>query len=79
MSSDIDNPKSDDAHGAGLRQMIQLMEREIRRLQEELETIKASNHPQRRTLILDRVQRIDERQTALDGLIAPANVMQDDD
>ena len=47
------------------REMVRLMEAEIERLQAELAAVRAGTHPQRRTLIVDRVQRLDERQDAL--------------
>ena len=54
--------------GSGVTSAIALWEREIERLKEQLEVIKAGEHPQRRAMISDHVSRIDERQDALDRL-----------
>ena len=54
--------------GSGIESAIALWEREIARLKEQLEVIKAGEHPQRRAMIVDHVSRIDERQDALDRL-----------
>lgn len=53
-----------------MRQMVGLLEAEIARLQEELVAVRAGNHEQRRTMIVDRVARLDERQEALSQLQA---------
>ncbi len=70
MAADFENPSDSDPPETGLQHMLLLMEQEIARLQEELELIRAGDHPQRRALILDRVSRIDERQSALEQLQA---------
>ena len=59
---------NDETPGSGLNSAIALWEREIERLKLQLEVIKASDDPQRRTMIIDYVSRIDERQDALDKL-----------
>lgn len=54
--------------GAGIQQMIGLMEAEIERLKVSLELARAGGAPNRRELIMHHVSRIDERQDALDKL-----------
>lgn len=53
---------------AAVLQMAALMEAELERLKAELAVIRAGSHPQRQTLIRDRVARIDEREDALADL-----------
>jgi len=59
---------NDKDSGSALRSATALLEQELERLKAELEVIQAGNHPQRRTMIIDHVNRIDERQDALDKL-----------
>ena len=70
MSTDTEKPNRSAMVGPGLQQMLQLLENEIARLQEELAALRSSDHPQRRALVQDRVARIDERQMTLDSLKA---------
>ncbi len=51
-----------------LDDVIVLLEREIERLKESLETIRLSTHPDRNTLIRWHIQTLDERQDALEQM-----------
>ena len=51
-----------------LDDVIVLLEREIERLKESLETIRLSTHPDRAQLIRWHVQTLDERQDALEQM-----------
>ena len=53
-----------------LDDVIDLLEREIERLQESLATYRLTNHPNRRDLIRWHVRSLDERQDALENLHA---------
>ena len=53
-----------------LDDVIVLLEREIERLKESLETIRLSTHPERNTLIRWHIQTLDERQDALEQMKA---------
>ena len=66
----MDSRQTDAQLLGGLQAAIRLCEQELLRLQEELEVIRSSDHPERRTLILGHVNRIDERQDALEELRA---------
>ena len=64
------NDRSDyEAHlNRSLDDVIALLEREIRRLKEALETYRLSNHPERQDIIRWHVRTLDERQDALEQL-----------
>tara|TARA_Y100001933_G_scaffold212423_1_gene217528 strand:+ start:4753 stop:5037 length:285 start_codon:yes stop_codon:yes gene_type:complete len=64
------NDRSDyEAHlNRSLDDVIALLEREIRRLKESLETYRLSNHPERQDIIRWHVRTLDERQDALEQL-----------
>lgn len=66
------NDRSDyEAHlNRSLDDVISLLEREIRRLKESLETYRLSRHPNRNQIIRWHVRTLDERQDALDRLRA---------
>ena len=66
----MDSRQTDAQLLGGLQAAIRLCEQELLRLQEELEVIRSSDHPERRMLILGHVNRIDERQDALEALRA---------
>ena len=51
-----------------LDDVIALLEREIERLKESLETIRLGTHPDRSTLIRWHIQTLDERQDALEQM-----------
>lgn len=70
MSGDPDSDAIAGASHPGIKEMQRLLEEEIARLREELALVRAGDHPQRRTLIVDRVARLDERQDALARLEA---------
>lgn len=53
-----------------LDEVIELLEREIVRLKESLETYRLSQHPQRAEIIRWHVRTLDERQDALEELRA---------
>jgi len=60
-----------DAHlNRSLDDVIDLVEREIERLKESLETYRLSNHPNRNDIIRWHVRNLDERQDALESLQA---------
>ena len=59
--------------------MIALMEAELERLKVNLEAIRASEAPNRRTLIKQHVSRIDERYNALQDLVALRDASQAED
>lgn len=67
---------NESAAGAALLAAKRLAERELERLKEELEVVKAGTHPRRRSLIIDYVERIDERQDALEKLQDATNEVQ---
>jgi hypothetical protein len=48
--------------------VFELLEREIARLKESLETYRLSNHPNRREIIRWHIRTLDERQDALEQL-----------
>ena len=64
------NDRSDyEAHlNRSLDDVISLLEREIRRLKESLETYRLSKHPNRNEIIRWHVRTLDERQDALERL-----------
>lgn len=64
------NDRSDyEAHlNQSLDDVIAMLEREIRRLKESLETYRLSQHPKRNEIIRWHVRSLDERQDALDEL-----------
>lgn len=64
------NDRSDyEAHlNRSLDDVIALLEREIRRLRESLETYRLSDHPDRQEIIRWHVRTLDERQDALEEL-----------
>lgn len=66
------NDRSDyEAHlNRSLDDVISLLEREIRRLKESLETYRLSQHPDRGEIIRWHVRTLDERQDALERLHA---------
>lgn len=66
------NDSSDrEAHlNRSLDDVVSLLEREIQRLQESLETYRLSNHPNRNEIIRWHVRTLDERQDALERLRA---------
>ncbi len=51
-----------------LDEVIEMLEREILRLKESLETYRLSKHPQREEIIRWHVRTLDERQDALEDL-----------
>lgn len=51
-----------------LDDVFELLEREIARLKESLETYRLSNHPNRREIIRWHIRTLDERQDALEKL-----------
>lgn len=62
-----------------LDDVIALLEREIRRLRESLETYRLSDHPERNEIIRWHVRTLDERQDALEQLQAMLLARQDSD
>lgn len=65
------NDGDDQAHlNRSLDDVVVLLEREIRRLRESLETYRLSNHPDRAEIIRWHVRALDERQDTLDQLRA---------
>lgn len=64
------NDRSDyEAHlNRSLDDVISLLEREIRRLKESLETYRLSNHPNRSEIVRWHVRTLDEREDALERL-----------
>jgi len=64
------NDRSDyEAHlNRSLDDVIAMLEREIRRLKESLETYRLSEHPKRGEIIRWHVRTLDERQDALEQL-----------
>lgn len=64
------NDRSDyEAHlNRSLDDAIAMLEREIRRLKESLETYRLSEHPKRNDIIRWHVRTLDERQDALEQL-----------
>ncbi len=64
------NEKADyEAHlNRSLDDVIDLLEREIARLKESLETYRLSSHPKRQEMIRWHVHTLDERQDALEKL-----------
>lgn len=69
---DTVNDRSDyEAHlNRSLDDVISLLEREIRRLKESLETYRLSEHPDRNEIIRWHIRTLDERQDALERLQA---------
>ncbi|MEQ8859705.1 MAG: hypothetical protein RIC56_13755 [Pseudomonadales bacterium] len=74
------NDRSDyEAHlNRSLDDVISLLEREIRRLKESLETYRLSQHPDRNEIIRWHVRTLDERQDALERLRTMLLAQQDD-
>lgn len=68
MTDDSEISGDREQFGAGIQQMIGLMEAEIERLKVSLELARAGGAPNQRELIKHHVSRIDERQEALDKL-----------
>ena len=67
----VDERSDREAHlNRSLDDVIALLEREIRRLEESLETYRLSNHPKRGEIIRWHVRELDERQDALERLQA---------
>ncbi len=66
------NDRSDyeDHLNRSLDDVIALLEREIRRLKESLETYRLSQHPDRNEIIRWHVRTLDDRQDALEHLRA---------
>jgi hypothetical protein len=62
-----------------LDDVILLLEREIRRLKESLETYRSLSHPRRNEIIRWHVRTLDERQDALERLRIMLLVEQDDE
>lgn len=61
----------DDSHlNESLDDVIILLEREIERLKESLETFRLSKHPDRDDIVRWHVRSLDERQEALDQMTA---------
>ena len=58
----------DDLINNSLDDVIVLLEREIERLKESLETIRLSTHPDRAALLRWHIQTLDERQDALEQM-----------
>ncbi len=58
----------DETINNSLDDVIVLLEREIERLKESLETIRLSTHSDRNALIRWHIQTLDERQDALDQM-----------
>lgn len=73
------NDRSDsEAHlNRSLDDVISLLEREIRRLKESLETYRLSEHPNRNEIIRWHVRTLDEREDALERLRAMLLAQQD--
>jgi len=71
-TGDTVNDRSDyEAHlNRSLDDVISLLEREIRRLKESLETYRLSQHPDRQEIVRWHVRTLDERQDALERLQA---------
>lgn len=65
-----ENNESEDHLNRSLDDVIALLEREIRRLGESLETYRLSEHPKRAEIIRWHVRALDERQDALQRLRA---------
>ncbi len=74
------NDRSDyEAHlNRTLDDVIGLLEREIRRLKESLETYRLSKHPRRAEIIRWHVRTLDERQDAIERLRTMLLARQDD-
>jgi len=70
---------NESAPGSALLTAKKLAERELERLKEELEVVKAGTHPRRRSLIIGYVKRIDERQDALEKLEGSTNNLEQPD
>jgi hypothetical protein len=69
----VNETSEEDAHlNRSLDDVVSLLEREIQRLQESLETYRLSNHPNRNEIIRWHVRTLDERQDALERLRAMA-------
>lgn len=62
-----------------LDDVIQLLEREIQRLKESLDTYRLSGHPQRGDIIRWHIRTLDERQDALERLRVMLLAQQDAD
>jgi len=62
-----------------LDDVIQLLEREIQRLKESLDTYRLSGHPQRGDIIRWHIRTLDERQDALERLRVMLLAQQDSD
>jgi hypothetical protein len=61
---------ADELINNSLDDVIALLEREVERLKESLETIRLSTHPERNALIRWHIQTLDERQDALEQMKA---------
>lgn len=68
-SSSVNDRSDYEAHlNRSLDDVIAMLEREIRRLKESLETYRLSEHPKRNDIIRWHVRTLDERQDALEQL-----------
>jgi hypothetical protein len=76
----VDDRSDYEAHlNRSLDDVIALLEREIRRLRESLETYRLSSHPDRQEIIRWHVRTLDERQDALEQLRTMLTARQDED
>lgn len=65
----VDDSSNRDEHlNRSLDDVIALLEREIRRLKESLETYRLSDHPNRSEIVRWHIRTLDERQDALERL-----------
>lgn len=68
-SSTVNNRNDYEAHlNRSLDDVIAMLEQEIRRLKESLETYRLSGHPKRDEIIRWHVRTLDERQDSLEQL-----------
>lgn len=68
-SSSVNDRSDYEAHlNRSLDDVIAMLEKEIRRLKESLETYRLSEHPKRGEIIRWHVRTLDERQDALEQL-----------
>lgn len=67
----VNDPNDYETHlNRSLDDAIDLLEREIERLKESLETYRLSSHPRRADLVRWHVRALDQRQDTLDDLRA---------
>lgn len=76
---DVNDSRDYESHlNRSLDDVISLLELEIRRLKESLETYRLSNHPKRNEIIRWHVHTLDERQDALERVRAMLLAERDD-